>query len=462
MSKEKINHSLLYKEYIVIGSGLSGLSASKELSKNNKEHLIVTSNFESSKVSKSDSFRNSFFKKKPVSPKINIKRFQREMEHWHNVYNIKNSNFNLIQVLSNSVGGLSRYWGANLGHDYAELIESNIENLIEVNRANSIKDENKISMQSDLSEKILFSKSNKRSFIDFHSPFLGIAIKNESQSICKKCGAYYCNCDGKLLQPYKFNDEKIIEFEIKKIKKDGNIFLLTGTNHEKRRETISCKYLIFACGPIISPLLVNMIKEIPNELNLNHNGLFSFPFISLFKIKNKPLALSNLNLSIYTSKTAKNHKDPEAYANIYPLKPQLLIKYPLLKRISNMILNRLYYCVVYTDSTFVNSKLNIKESKIKGEYKKKFYFFSIFIYLRIIFFLFRKAFCLPILFPIYSSPGTDIHYGSTLSNINFGKNLNNKIFFYDSSKIKKVSSINPTVRNLTFSRRKFRNWIKEH
>tara|TARA_B100001989_G_scaffold67234_1_gene45529 strand:+ start:1007 stop:2395 length:1389 start_codon:yes stop_codon:yes gene_type:complete len=462
MPKEKIKDNLLYKEYIVIGSGLSGLSASKELSKNKKEHLIVTSNYEPSKVSKSDTFRNSIFKRKSVSPKIHIKRFQREMENWQNVYNIKHSSFNLIQILSNSVGGLSRYWGANLGHDYSEVIESNIENLIEVNRANLIRDDNKISMQSDLSEKILFSKSNEKSFINFHSPFLGIAIKNESQSICKKCGAYYCNCDGKLLQPYKFNNEKIIEFEVKKIKQDGNIFFLTGINHENRRETISCKYLIFACGPIISPLLVNMIKKIPNELNLNHNGLFSFPFLSFYKIKNKPLALSNLNLSIYSSKTAKYQKDPEAYANIFPLKPQLLIKYPFLNGISDKILNRLYYCVVYTDSTFVNSKLNIKESKVKGEYKKKFYFFSIFIYLRIILFLLRKAFCLPILFPIYSSPGTDIHYGSTLSNVDFGKNLNNKIFFYDSSTIKKISSINPTVRNLTLSKRKFRDWITNH
>ena len=117
---------------------------------------------------------------------------------------------------------------------------------------------------------------------------------------------------------------------------------------------------------------------------------------------------------------------------------------------------------MYTDSSFVKSKFNIKNKKIRGKYKISFFYFSILVYLRLIPFLLIKGLSIPIFFPIFSKPGSDIHYGSTLANINLSENLDKRIFFADSSKVEKISAINSTIKNLVFARKGLKNWIKEH
>ena len=62
------------------------------------------------------------------------------------------------------------------------------------------------------------------------------------------------------------------------------------------------------------------MQPIKENLHLNHNGVFTFPFISYYKIKKYPLALSNLNLEIYTKSKKINSRFPGAYTNIFPLK----------------------------------------------------------------------------------------------------------------------------------------------
>ena len=452
-----------YKEYIIIGSGISGLLASKELENFKKDHIILTSFFSSKATKKTQKSRFNNIEFKRTSPKLNIESLKKELKNWNNFYNLNCKGFNLIQTLSNSTGGLTQYWGANLGHNYNEIIESNIEQIMEVNKACDIKDLRGIKMQSHLADKLLLSKTDHSKLINVFSPFLGIKIKNEDQSLCRKCKAHYCNCDGKLLQKYNFKRELIEELEIIDINKTKNdIFLLTGTDKKNKTKMIECKYIIFACGPIASSILLNKLVKLPDNLNLNHNGLFSFPFISLFASKQKSLALSNLNISINFLRNKSKNYEPEFYANIFTLKPQLLIRFPFLKILSKRILNRLYYCIVYTDSSFVKSKFNIQNKKIRGKYKISFFYFSILVYLRLIPFLLIKGLSIPIFFPIFSKPGSDIHYGSTLANINLSENLDKRIFFADSSRVEKISAINSTIKNLVFARKGLKNWIKEH
>ena len=145
----------------------------------------------------------------------------------------------------------------------------------------------------------------------------------------------------------------------------------------------------------------------------------------------------------------------------FPLKPQLLIKFPFLKFLNKKILDRLYYCVVYTDSSYVASKLHIRQKKIIGKYKK-FFLFSIFVYLRLNLFLLIKGFSFPLFLPIYSKPGTDIHYGSTLSNIDLGDDLNKRIYFSDSSRVEEISAVNSTIKNLVAARKGLIEWLKFH
>ena len=73
--------------------------------------------------------------------------------------------------MSNSTGGLTQYWGANLGHNYNEIIESNIEQIMEVNKACDIKDLRGIKMQSHLADKLLLSKTGHSKLINVFSPF---------------------------------------------------------------------------------------------------------------------------------------------------------------------------------------------------------------------------------------------------------------------------------------------------
>ena len=47
MLSKGVNNNHYYKEYIIIGSGISGLIASKELVNFKKDHIILTSFFSS-------------------------------------------------------------------------------------------------------------------------------------------------------------------------------------------------------------------------------------------------------------------------------------------------------------------------------------------------------------------------------------------------------------------------------
>ena len=159
-------------------------------------------------------------------------------------------------------------------------------------------------MQSDLADKILSKKIPKNSIFDVHSPYLAINLSKDKLSYCRNCNAYYCNCEGKSLQDYKVNKEIIKSFEVHDIYRENSAFILSGLGEDNKRIEIKCTYLIFACGPIASPTLLKNLCKLPKKINLNHNGLFSFPFFSLYKIKLKQLALTNLYNSIF--KSSKN------------------------------------------------------------------------------------------------------------------------------------------------------------
>ena len=51
---------------------------------------------------------------------------------------------------------------------------------------------------------------------------------------------------------------------------------------------------------------------------------------------------------------------------------------------------------------------------------------------------------------------------SQVSSICTENHSSGKIFFSDSSRIKRISAINSTVKNLAFARKGLKNWIKEH
>ena len=111
----RLNHKMFYKknednqtfiEYVIIGSGISGLLASKELVKYKKNHIILTSFYKPQERKSKSEIKKDIYIKKAVSPKLNINNLKNEIQNWNNFYNIYCHNFNLIQTLSNSIGGL--------------------------------------------------------------------------------------------------------------------------------------------------------------------------------------------------------------------------------------------------------------------------------------------------------------------------------------------------------------------
>ena len=446
-------------EYIIIGSGLSGLSASQELLKNNKDHIVLTSpNIKKNKFKQKIKENSSFHS--PLTPKLNIKNFRKEFNNWNKKYKFKYENFNLIQSLGTKIGGLSQYWGGNLGHDEENVFKSDILRIVKVTRANEIKSDNGYLMQSDLADVLLSRNSEKSNFIKVHSPLLAIKLQSDKKAFCKKCKAYYCNCDGKILQNYQTHNTQFREYHVVKIQFDQEYFSIYGEDKSNKNKKFYCKYLILACGPIVSAILLNTLQPINQNLNLNHNGLFTFPFFSYYKIKKQPLALSNINLEIYSKQKPFNSKFPIAYTNIFPLKPQLIVKYPFMKIIPNFILNRMYVAITFMDSSFVNSKFCLKDKKIYGKYTNNFYLKSYFIFFRLILFLFKNTFSTPITFPIFSKPGSDIHYASTLKNVHIKDDISERLFIADSSQVDNVIAINSTIYNLIYTKNKLRKWIK--
>ncbi len=459
INSQQSNKKTEFFEYIIIGSGLSGLSASQELLKNNKNHIVLTSpkikkNTPEQKIKKNSSFHS------PLTPKLNINNFRKEHNNWNQKYKFKYENFNLIQSLGTEIGGLSQYWGGNLGHDEENVIKSDILSILKVTRANEIKADNGSLMQSDLADVLLTQNNKKSKFIQVHSPLLAIKLQKDQESFCKKCKAFYCNCNGKILQNYQTNNAHFRELHVIKIQFDKKYFSIYGKDKSNKNKVFYCKYLILACGPIVSAILLNTLQPINQNLNLNHNGLFTFPFFSYYKIKKNPLALSNINLEIHSKQKNFKSEFPSAYTNIFPLKPQLLVKYPFMKIIPNFILNRTYIAITFLDSSFVNSKFSLKNKKIYGKYTNNFYLKSYLIFCRLILFLLKNTFSLPMTLPIFSKPGSDIHYASTLQNISIRNDISERLFFADSSKVDNVIAINSTIYHLSYIKNKLRKWIE--
>lgn len=472
--KNNTNNSrdIIWSEYIIIGSGISGLSASNQLNKRGIDHIILSSPKQLSNKKESKKFKNKkrfllnkflyiFKLNKDSTPKLNIRSLRYEINSWIAKYGIKLQNFNLIQVLGTKKGGLTNYWGANLGHDINIIKKSEIRTFFDVNKASKLINKNGEKIHSKLSENLLnLSTANSdETNIKVFSPFLALSKKDIDLAICERCQAYYCNCSGSSLQKKIINKTNIYDIHVEKIHKLEDYFLICGLDNKNLEINFKCKFIIFGSGPLASAYLLNTFFPIKNKLEILHNPIFSFPFFSLYPLSNNPLGLSNLNISIFPKKRFLLDKFPNSYANIFPLKPQLLVRFPFFRFIPNIILNRLYIAVIFSDSKFVASIFNLQNKTITGKYKSSYFKHACKTFLNLSFYLLKFGKALPLLPPLISKPGNDIHYGGTLSKIKFPEELKRKLFFVDPSKAKRITSVNPTVINLSRNIKKLNIWL---
>lgn len=436
----------------IIGSGISARAAAKYCKKHNINHVILSPITQINVGHQWPS--NTKLNTKKLTPKLSLDEFRNGLEGWQNIHQIRTESFSLIQTLGDH--GLYKYWGCNLGH--SEIYESTntLSKIIPIRPASKMlgRENNK---PSDLNAVGKDLKLNHGSYQLFgHDPLLAI---NNQQALtqCQECKAYGCNCDGKNLTLIPIQSSIIDGYVFKIEELESGSFQLHLKVPLGSIEKVNCSRIIFAAGPLVSMELASQFLSLPSKIPVIHNGLYSFPFISLIATSNPTFGLSHLNLSIVNCKT----KQIESYTNIFPLQPQLIRKYPLMRWLPQWILCRLYYCIVFTHSDYTASYICRNKRLVIGRYKHSYRHHVHLTFRALAKALLQKLKAIPLTLPIISNPGSDIHYGGTLSTSVIPKSLSSKIFFMDTSRRTHQPAVNPTGLHLTQAMQDLENWINK-
>ena len=437
----------------IIGSGISGISAAQVCSELNIDHVLISpmTPGESETLDLINSEKNLDTRK--LTPKLSIKSFKKSLAAWIKRYPIRSSNFHLIQVLESH--GLYKYWGCNLGHADAYENLDELHKILPVMKTSEAQSLTKCDgkgithVGTDL-------KSIQSGFhIIGHDPLMAID-KQQALTRCPRSRSFGCNCDGTNTTLIKHDSTMVDGCVTSIFKNDSGEFQIRITSADDLQTTLKCSRIIFAAGPIASTNLASQLLQIPKLVPIIHNGLYSFPFFSLIASPETHFGLSNLNLSIINSTSL----ELESYANIFPLRNQLRAKFPWIKwLIPDSILRRLYYCIVFTDSKYTESVFDRSNNVIIGRYKKIFKKHAWNTFTVISKSLLLRLQAVPVMLPNILKPGSDIHYAGCLSSTVIPKNLRNKIFFADSSRITVQPAMNPTALNLIKMKRDLKRWL---
>ncbi len=438
----------------IIGSGISGIAAAQVCNELNVDHVLISpmtpARSQTLALSNSEKTLNT----RKLTPKLGIKSFKQSLSAWIKRYPIRSSNFHLIQVLENH--GLYKYWGCNLGHPEAYENRDELEKLLPTMKTSDAQKLSKCYGEgiTHIGKNI---KSTQSGFhIVGHDPLMAID-KKQALTRCPRSRSFGCNCDGTNTTLIRHNSIIVDGCVTSLLQCDSGEFEIRITSADDVQFTLKCARIIFAAGPVASTNLASQLLQVPQIVPVIHNGLYSFPFFSLIASPKSHFGLSNLNLSIINSTS----QELESYANIFPLGNQLRAKFPWIQwLVPDLILKRLYYCIVFTDSKFTDSVFDRLNNVIIGRYKQRFkkHVWDTFTGISKLLLLRLKA--IPVMFPNILRPGSDIHYAGCLSSSEIPKNLRKKIFFADSSKVSCQPAMNPTALNLIKTKRDLMNWLK--
>ena len=440
----------------IIGSGISGIAAAQVCRELNVGHIMISPITPAQPQTLDLSSNEKKLDTRNLTPKLSIKSFKQGLSAWRKRYPIRSTNFHLIQVLENH--GLYKYWGCNLGHAGAYENRDELNKLLPVMKAS---DAQRLS-KCDGKGITQIGKELKSSHLGFHivghDPLMAID-KQQATTRCPRSKSFGCNCDGTNTTLINYDSMIIDGYVISLAKNDSGEFEIKISSADDVQSTLKCSRIIFAAGPIASTNLASQLVEVPQFVPVIHNGLYSFPFFSLIASPETPFGLSNLNLSIINAKS----NELESYANIFPLRNQLRAKFPWIQwLIPDLVLKRLYYCIVFTDSKFTDSVFDRSDNIITGRYKRPFkkHVWSTFTGIGKAMLFRLKA--MPIMFPNILKPGSDIHYAGCFSSSVIPKNLRQQIFFADSSEVTSQPAMNPTALNLISMKRKLKKWLEPH
>ena len=438
----------------IIGSGISGIAAAQVCSESNIDHVLISPM--TPNQSKTLDFDNSYKRLDTgkLTPKLSINSFKKGFASWAKRYPVRSSNFHLIQVLENH--GLYKYWGCNLGHTEAYDDHDELSKLLPAMKTSDAQRLSKCNGKGITQIGKELKSTHSGFHIIGHDPLMGID-KQQALTRCPRSKSLGCNCDGTNTTLIKHDSTMVDGCVTSILKNDSGEFEIRITTADDVQSTLRCSRIIFAAGPIASTFLASQLLQVPQFVPVIHNGLYCFPFFSLIASPKTHFGLSNLNLSIINSTSL----ELESYANIFPLRNQLLAKSPWIKwLVPDLILKRLYYCIVFTDSKFTDSVFDRSNNIIIGRYKQIFkkHVWNTFTGISKSLLLRLKA--IPVMLPNALKPGSDIHYAGCLSSTVIPKNLRNKIFFADSSKVSFQPAMNPTALNLIKMKRDLKRWLQ--
>jgi len=438
----------------IIGSGISGIAAAQVCSELNVDHVLISpmTPAQSPRLELSNSEKN--LDTRNLTPKLSIKSFKESLSAWMKRYPIRSSNFHLIQVLENH--GLYKYWGCNLGHADAYENRNELEKLLPVMKTSDAQKLSKCERRgiTHIGKNL---KSTQSGFhIIGHDPLMAID-KQQALTRCPRSKSFGCNCDGTNTTLIKHDSMMIDGCVTSLLKNNAEEFEIGITSADDIQSTLKCSRIIFAAGPIASTNLASQLLQVPKFVPVIHNGLYSFPFFSLIASPETHFGLSNLNLSIINSASHAL----ESYANIFPLRNQLRAKFRWIHwLVPDIILKRLYYCIVFTDSKFTDSVFDRSSNVIIGKYKKIFKKHVWLTFSGISKSLLLRLKAIPLMLPNVLKPGSDIHYAGCLSSSVIPENLRNKIFFADSSQVTFQPAMNPTALHLIKMKRDLKGWLQ--
>ena len=437
----------------IIGSGISGIAAAQVCSESNIDHVLISAMTSDHSQPLNSSKSDKSLDTTKLTPKLSINSFKKSLSAWIKKYPIQSSNFHLIQALENH--GLYKYWGCNLGHADAYDNSDELDTLLPVMKTSDAQRLAKCGQKGITNSGKNLKLTQAGFYIVGHDPLMAISPE-QATTQCKRCNSFGCNCDGMNTTLIEHNSA-IISGCVTSISRIAEAeFAIIIYSEDNAQSILKCSRIIFAAGPIASTNLASQLLEVPQCVPVVHNGLYSFPFFSLISSPKTPFGLSNLNLSIINAKTHKL----ESYANIFPLRNQLKAKFPWIDwLVPDLILQRLYYCIVFTDSKFTSSIFDRSNNRIIGRYKRSFnnHVWRSFTAIGKAMLLRLKA--LPVMFPSILKPGSDIHYAGCISSSIVPQYLRQQIFFADSSEITAQPAMNPTALNLIKMKRELRKWL---
>jgi len=273
----------------IIGSGINSYYFIKNILKRGAKINLIDFNVNNTQRNLNKKFKSN------VSPKIQLKNFQSNVESYKDLNNFDYINFDTQSALS--IGGLSNVWGGTVyKFNEKDLWRNNLEKFELSNYIKNVSDD-EIFLKKPLYDEYFEKNINKKNYKIKYN--FNLVDKNENP----------INVKNKILDLVTKKKINLIEGFVENIKKNNNHYDIV-LIHKNKKVTFRSKKLILAAGTLsTSKILMKLLKIKRKRIlctPLKQDLLFCF---------------RNQNSNNLNSILSFNHKDfKDVTGHIFPLK----------------------------------------------------------------------------------------------------------------------------------------------